>query len=115
MAQVEADGVQRAGPPLTITNSFEHRIWNCDAGMPVDRSGVELEGEVKPGMSPSGKALRFVHFGPHDRLAALAPRIDAWIAVHGYTLRDRPIDQYVNAPREVPESELVTHLVYPVD
>lgn len=115
MAQVEANGVRVVGPPLAITNSFENGVWNYDAGIPVDHNELELEGAVKPGTSPSGKALRFIHVGSYDGLAALAPRIEAWIAVHGYTVRDRPIDQYINDPGEVPEAELVTHLVYPID
>jgi effector-binding domain-containing protein len=108
-------GVQQVAAPLAITNSFENGVWNYDAGIPVDRNDIELSGDVKAGVSPSGKALRFVHIGPYDGLEALAPRLDAWIAVHGYHVRDRSIDQYISEPGNTPEAELVPHLIFPID
>lgn len=115
IALMQAQAVTQAGQPVSLTSAIDGTRWSYDAGIPVDRNEVELSGNVKAGVSPSGKALRFVHTGPYEGLAAFGQKVDAWLALNGYTRRDREMDQYVSDPAETPPEQIVTHVIVPVD
>jgi effector-binding domain-containing protein len=114
-AAMNANALQQTGVPLTITSAYDDGVWKFDAAIPVDRNDVALDGEVRAGTSPSGKAMRFVHVGPYTGLAAFHARVRAWLEVHGMRVRDRVMEQYVSDPATMPEADLVTHLIYPVE
>jgi effector-binding domain-containing protein/uncharacterized protein YndB with AHSA1/START domain len=118
-ALMTAKGLQQTAPPVAVTNAFADGVWSFDAGIPVDRTDIDLSADnpsqIKAGVTPSGKALRFVHTGPYSGLGEFSERVEAWLAVHAIKPRDRAIDQYVSDPGNTPEPELVTHLIYPID
>lgn len=118
-ALMAANGLQQTAPPVALTNAFKDGLWSYDAGIPVDRTDIDLAADnpeqIKAGVTPSGKALRFVHTGPYAGLAEFSERVEAWLTVHGVVPRDRAIDQYVSDPGTTPEPELVTHLIFPID
>ncbi|MBB5014583.1 SRPBCC family protein [Rehaibacterium terrae] len=114
-ALMQAQGVRQVGAPLTITHAVEDGVWRFDAAIPVDRNDIALAGEVRAGMSPGGRALRFVHVGPYERLHAYWQGAMDWTAGHGYRQRGPVIAQYLSDPGEMPPEALVTHLVVPIE
>jgi effector-binding domain-containing protein/uncharacterized protein YndB with AHSA1/START domain len=114
-AAMGANALQQTGVPLTITSAYGDGVWKFDAAIPVDRNDVALDGEVRAGTSPSGKAMRFVHVGPYAGLADFHARARAWLGVHGLRVRDRVMEQYVSDPATMPEADLITHLIYPIE
>jgi len=107
-------GVTMQGAPMTITTSFDKSGWKFDAAIAVDRNNAATREDIQAGATDGGSAAQFVHLGPYARIGETVNKAYAWIAVYGYKPRGRLIEEYINDPGKVPESELQTRLTIPV-
>ncbi|MBT8059689.1 MAG: SRPBCC family protein [Gammaproteobacteria bacterium] len=106
-----ADGdLSQAGPPMAITQRLANGRIELLAAIPVEGPVQGLEGEVRAGRAPSGKAVRFVHRGPYEQMAPGYEKLAAYLAAHGLEEGDVSWEQYVSDPSDTPADEMVTHI-----
>ena len=107
--------IQMAGPPLTITTSWDQSGWKFDAGVPVERNDAPTREDIQAGSTYAGNAVQFVHVGPYDRIVDTLMKSYAWLAVQGYKPKDRLIEDYISDPGNTPAEQLQTRLTIPVE
>ncbi len=114
---IDANGLQDAGAPLSITKTFVGAELLFDAAIPVrgmtDSTPRESNG-VRLGTTYGGPVIRVRHVGSYRDLSATHRKIAAYLAALGIERNGEPWESYVSDPGKVPEAELVTLIYYPV-
>lgn len=72
------------------------------------------KGEIKAGEIPAGKQVSCMHKGPYQKMDTAYNAITQWINENGHTPTGVSYEFYYNSPMEVPESELLTKIVFPL-
>jgi effector-binding domain-containing protein len=98
----EADRAQLpiAGRPLTLFLETDDNGFRYDAMLPVgqgpagDRQSSFGNG-VRPGLTPAGPSLRFVHVAPYDDVDSTYETITAYLEAKGITVKDAFLEEYV--------------------
>ena len=105
-----ANGIERAGQPLTLTRAGGDNGLSLEAAIPVAPVAVEAAGPVRAGRTPGGRAVRAAHHGPHAALGRTYGQLAAWMAAHG--LEEGPVtwEEYVSDPAGTPPDKLVTYI-----
>jgi effector-binding domain-containing protein len=114
---IKTNGLRESGPPLAITRKWDtgHKIFMFDAGIPVNRNDVAvLGGEVRLMKTYAGKALKVTHRGPYATMPQTYEMLHAYMKAYGYEKSSDEWEEYVSDPGKTPESELITHIFYPV-
>ncbi|NNF28929.1 MAG: GyrI-like domain-containing protein [Gemmatimonadetes bacterium] len=120
---IQATGAQPQGPPRAIYTAYGPGETAFTVVMPL-ASGAEggtPDGSVVVDEVPGGRALRFVHLGPYEKLRDTYGDITNWMIKNGrmesgsdwekYT----PMwEEYVSDPDSTPPDELVTHIYLPL-
>ncbi|MFZ5966227.1 MAG: GyrI-like domain-containing protein [Bacillota bacterium] len=75
---------------------------------------LDGKGEIKSGEIPAGKQVSCMHKGPYNQMEPLYHAMMQWINENGYTPTGTAYEFYYNSPMDVPESELLTKVVFPV-
>ena len=92
---------------------------DVEMGFPVPRS-LAGKGEIKSGEIPAGKQVSCLYKGPYSQMGPVYNAMTQWINENGYTPTGVAYEFYYNAPIgsgspvEVPESELLTKIVFPL-
>jgi effector-binding domain-containing protein/Flp pilus assembly pilin Flp len=114
---IDANNLQDAGAPLSITRTFVGSELQFDAGIPVrgltDQTPREGAG-VKIGSTYGGPVIRVGHVGPYRNLATTHRKISAYLAALGIQRNGAAWESYVSDPAKVPERDLLTYIYYPV-
>jgi len=117
MGYLKANNLNEAGAPIAITRKWDEaaKVFDFEAGIPVDRSDVALsDSEVHLLQTYGGQALKVTHTGPYEDLAKTYEMIKAYMQAYGYQKAGDEWEQYVSDPGKVPPAELVTLIYYPV-
>jgi len=114
---IDRHGLREAGPPLSISRTFSGARLVFDAGVPV--AGVTEDtpqsgNGVRLGQSYGGPAIRVAHTGSYASLAETHEKIAAYLAAYGIPRNGDAWESYASDPARTPESELLTHVYYPV-
>jgi len=102
-------GVAPTGRPVAIFVETDDLGFRYEAMIPVDRM---IEGppaampELRAGMTPSGKALRFVHESPYDDIDTTYETITAYLDAKGVTVKDIFIEEYMGDLTEASDPNL---------
>lgn len=89
-----------AGRPLTLFLETDDNGFRYEAMLPV---GPAPEGErnatfgngVRPGLTPAGPSLRFVHVAPYDDIDSTYETITAYLEAKSITVKDAFLEEYV--------------------
>jgi len=108
------NGLTMQGAPLTITTSYDKSGWKFDAAIPVDRNNAATRDDIQSGATYGGTAVQFIHVGPYDKLGDTITKAEAWLAVQGYKVTDRLIEEYISDPGKTPAEQLQTRVTIPV-
>jgi len=114
---IDENGLQEAGAPMSVMQSFSGAELQFDAAIPVNGITAETprdSGPVKLGRTYSGPVIRIRHTGSYRNLAETHRKIAAYIAALGLRRAGPPWESYVSDPTRVPEADLQTYLYYPV-
>lgn len=106
--------VELTGQPMAITRNWDDDNYYFEAALPVSHLPESIDGRVRTGLSPSGKAVRLVHVGPYDQLRESYDILNAWISAHRLEAGDVSWEHYISDPGETPSDELVTHIYFMV-
>lgn len=86
---------------------------DVEMGFPVAKP-LAGKGEIKSGEIPAGKQVSYLHKGPYNQMEPVYHAMMQWINENGYTPTGVAYEFYYNSPMEVPESELLTKIVFPL-
>ncbi len=114
---IDAQDLEEAGPPMSITRAFSGTDLVFDAAIPVQ--GLKEQNAagnlgVRIGSTYAGKALRVRHIGPYRQLTATHRKIAAYLAAMGIERNGDAWEVYVSDPTKTVDSELVTDVYYPI-
>ncbi|HBQ28944.1 MAG TPA: AraC family transcriptional regulator [Desulfotomaculum sp.] len=116
LAWVMEKGLQMAGPPLSIYPNQEKvspEEMEYEAGVPIVGE-VREEGRIKIKRIPAQQVLTTIHKGPYREIEPVYKALMEYIMKNVYEIVGAPMEIYLNDPREVPESELLTEVQFPV-
>lgn len=63
---------------------------------------------------PGGKQVTCMYQGPYDQMEAVYTAITEWMAANGSTPTGHAYEFYYNDPSQVPPSELLTMIMFPI-
>lgn len=99
--------------PYTAYYNMDMEDLDVEMGFPVSKV-LPGKGEVKSGEIPAGKQVSCMYKGPYKDMAAPYDAMSRWISEKGYTPTGVSYEYYYNSPMEVPESELLTKIMFPL-
>jgi len=68
-AFIDKQGIQRAGPPMTIYTEFDDTNFQFQAAVPIAEAPKDPpKGDIAVGQTPTGKALRFAYKGSFHQM-----------------------------------------------
>ena len=109
-------GQPPAGMPLALyyggedfdPNDFETELCVPVAALPESR------GEVVARELAGGSMASTIYKGPYDKMEYVYALLGSWVLDNGYAVCGPVREIYMNDPSQVPESELLTEVQYPV-
>lgn len=114
---IDANDLQVAGAPLSITRTFTGAELVFDAAIPVRGVAASSPREgssVKIGYTYAGPVIRVKHIGSYRSLTETHRKISAYLAAHGIERDGATWESYVSDPGDVPEEALLTYVYYPI-
>ena len=107
-------GVTPVGPPLAIYRDWDGSKMTVDVGFPVTAPDASrAEGEVRAGVTPSGRAITALHQGPYDGLRKTYGQLEDHIAAAGLPMPPMSWEVYLNDPGAVSPGDLMTRICMP--
>jgi len=110
---LEGIGGSPAGAPFAAYYNLDIENLDVEMGFPVAKQ-LPGQGEIKAGEIPAGKQLSYLHKGPYAASESAYKAMLQWIAKNGHIATGVAYEFYLNNPCEVPESELLTRIVFPL-
>jgi effector-binding domain-containing protein len=105
--------VQPDGSKFARYHAFGETV-DLEAGVPV-KTPIQPEGDVKPGVLPSGPGAIAVHAGPYETLAQTYEAIEAWLASTGRAASGPPWEIYLTDPSLEPDTaKWLTEVIFPL-
>lgn len=111
MSYLAEIGEQASGMPFAAYYNMDMENLDVEMGFPISKP-MAGKGDVKQSSIPAGKQASCMHKGPYDKMAPAYEAMTKWIADNGYTPTGVCYEFYFNSPMEVPESELLTKIVF---
>jgi effector-binding domain-containing protein len=108
-ALLDKQGIQRAGPPMTIYTEFDDTTFQFQAAVPIAEAPKDPpKGDMAVGQMPAGKALKFVYRGAFQQMEdtiynAIPEYLDEKQLESSGTL----IEEYETDPVTTPENNFV--------
>lgn len=112
-AVIEQEGLQITGAPYTAYFNLDMDDLDVEIGFPVN-STFEDRDQVKSGKIPAGRYAALMHRGPYSAMEPAYQKLTEWIGKQGAAPSGVAYEFYFNSPDEVPESELLTKILFPV-
>jgi effector-binding domain-containing protein len=108
-------GIKANGPLMTIYTSTDDTGFQFQAAVPVEKAPtLAPDSGVTAGMSPAGKALKFVHRGSYDAMDSTYEAITNYLDEKQLEAKDLFIEQYMKDPLTTPEDDLVIEVYVPL-
>ncbi|MGE5541601.1 MAG: GyrI-like domain-containing protein [Bacillota bacterium] len=86
---------------------------DVEMGFPV-RKALPGKGEIVSSEIPAGKKATCMYKGPYQEMKPVYDAMAKWMAENGHQPTGVVYEFYYNSPMEVPESELLTKIVFPL-
>jgi effector-binding domain-containing protein len=112
---MDKQGIVPAGPPMTVYTATDDASFSFQAAYPIAESPKNPpKGDIAVGMSPTGKALKFVHHGSYDSMDTTYEAITNYLDEKQLDAKDLFIEEYRNDPLTTSEDKLVIDIYVPV-
>lgn len=106
-------GEQPSGAPFGAYYNMDMENLDVEMGFPVSRV-LEGKGEIKASQIPESNQVSCMHKGSYEASAAAYDAMSKWMTEKGHVPTGVVYEFYFNSPVEVPESELLTKIVFPL-
>lgn len=112
-AIVAEKGLQISGAPYALYFNMDMQDLDVEVGFPVS---TEFEDglEVRSGKIPAGKYATCIHKGSYSTVESAYQTLTEWISEQAGRPTGKAYEFYLNDPNEVPESELLTKIMFPL-
>nr|WP_321302702.1 GyrI-like domain-containing protein [uncultured Trichococcus sp.] len=107
-------GEQPVGPAFVGYFNMDMERLELEIGFPVSKA-LPGQGDILAGHIPAGKQVTCMYKGPYMEMPPAYEEIQKWIEDNGYKPLGPVYEHYYNSPEEVPESELLTKIVFLVE
>lgn len=114
VTNIQVNGMEMAGPPLTITTKWEDNQYNYNNCIPVQNIKGELSATVFDTKSYSGPVAKLEYIGPYMQMESAYNDIMAYIEQNGFEIVGSPWEVYISDPSDTPEDKLITHIYFPI-
>lgn len=104
-------GEAPAGAVFAAYYNMDMEHLDVEMGIPVSKP-LAGKGEIKAGSIPAGKQVSTVHKGPYAQMEGVYNGLTEWMKTNGHIPTGVVYEFYLNSPMEVPESELLTKVVF---
>jgi len=110
-------GGKMAGPPYSIYYNWDPEGLNLvECGVPLEET-IEGEGVIQSAMTPGGKAVKAVYYGPYEEMSVVYEALDQYIKVMKMEndIIGIAYEVYVTDPAEEPDPQKwETHVFFPL-
>lgn len=114
---VIANGLEIVEPPFVVYYTSPMEVppekMEYDVGIPFQGKAIS-EGRVKIRIMPAHHVLTIIHKGPYQEIGSAYGMIMEHVMKEDHEMIGAPRESYLNSPEEVPESELLTEIQFPV-
>lgn len=110
---LEQIGEQLADMPYTAYYKMDMTNMDVEMGFPVARP-LPGQDEIKAGEIPEGLYASGLFKGSYSGLESMYSEMFKWVESQGLQATGIYYEFYLNSPQEVPESELLTRVEWPV-
>ncbi|MGE5329556.1 MAG: GyrI-like domain-containing protein [Deltaproteobacteria bacterium] len=86
---------------------------DVEMGFPVSKA-IFGKGEINASEIPAGKQVSCMYKGPYNQMESVYNEINKWMNEKGFVPTGICYEFYYNSPMDVPESELLTKIVFPI-
>ncbi len=104
-------GEQPADIPFTAYYNMDMQDLDVEIGVAVSRP-LPGKGAVQQSVIPAGKQASCVYKGPYSEIGKAYDALGAWITEKGFAPAGVYYEYYLNTPGQVPDSELLTKIVF---
>lgn len=104
-------GETPAGSVFACYYNLDMEHLDVEMGIPVSKPVIG-KGEIKAGSIPAGKQVSVVHKGPYPQMEGVYNAMTEWMKTQGHIPTGVVYEFYLNSPMEVPESELLTKIIF---
>lgn len=104
--------VQPACAPYAAYYNLDMNDLDVEMGFPVPEV-IDPAGDVQFRVLPDGYQIETLYKGPYSGMIEAYTQMQVWMEKNGYQVSG-PVFEYYLTPPEVPESEHLTKIVFPV-
>ncbi len=106
-------GEEPADAAFVAYYNMDMEDLDLELGFPVSKA-LAGKGEIQPSFIPEGNQVSCMHKGSYSATEPAYNEMLEWIGKNGYEPTGASYEFYYNSPGEVPESELLTKIVFPL-
>lgn len=110
-AYVEEIGEKTGGPAFAAYYNMDMEDLDVEIGFPVEKP-VAGKGNIRQSAIPAGRQASCMYKGPYADMGPVYEAMTAWMNEKGYVPTGVVYEFYYNSPADVPESELLTKIVF---
>jgi effector-binding domain-containing protein len=111
---LDKQGIKRSGNLMIVYTSTDDTGFTYLAEVPVDQEAKNLTKGMSMGVSPDGKALKFVHRGSYDNMDNTYEAITNHLDDKKLEAKDTFVEEYVTDPLKTAEDKLVINVYVPL-
>lgn len=106
-------GERTDGPAFAAYYNMDMEDLDVEMGFLVPKPIPGKDG-IQANVIPAGKQAVYMYKGPYAEMEPVYNAMAAWIAENGYVPTGVSYEFYYNSPEEVPESGLLTKIIFPL-
>lgn len=110
---LEEMGEKTEGPAFGAYYNMDMADLDVEIGFIVPKP-IAGNGAILSHKIAAGKQVSYLYKGPYAEMEPVYNAMMAWIGEKGYEPTGVSYEYYYNSPAEVPESELLTKIVFPL-
>jgi effector-binding domain-containing protein len=112
---LDKQGIQRAGPAMTIYTEANDTGFSFQAAVPIaDVPKDPPKGDIAVGQSPGGRAMKFMHRGSYDSMDNTYEAITNFLDERRLEATEAFIEEYETDPVTTPEDKFVVTVYVPL-
>ncbi|WP_371423547.1 GyrI-like domain-containing protein [Tardiphaga sp.] len=111
---LDKQGIKSSGNSMIVYTATDDTGFTFLAEIPVDQEVKNLPKTMKMGLSPDGKALKFVHRGSYDNMDNTYEAITNHLDDKKLEAKDTFIEEYMTDPLKTAEDKLVINVYVPL-
>jgi effector-binding domain-containing protein len=111
IAYLEEVGEKTEGPAFAAYYNMDMENLDVEMGFPVEKP-VAGKGGISQSAIPAGRQAVCMYKGPYTQMGPTYEAMTAWMKEKGCEPTGVVYEFYYNSPADVPESELLTKIVF---